>query len=377
MSGFVHSPKPIELVAGDGAWLYDADGQAYLDAGASYGCAPIGHAHPAVVAAISDQASSLVFAQASYPTPVRTALFERLASVAPGDCTNAWLCNSGTEANEAALKFARSATGRDRIVAATRGFHGRTMGSLSATWKRSHREPFEPLVPEVTFVPFGDETALAEAVDDETAAVILEPLQGEGGINVPPAGYLAAARTLTEAAGAALILDEIQTGLGRTGTFWACEAEDVVPDILTSAKGLGSGLPIGVTLCRDWIAEGAGPHGSTFSGAPIPVAAALATLDTIQADGLAGAATDRGGALIDALDGIDACAVRGRGLLIGVDVRRGAGAVARSLALDHQVLVMTAGRSVIRLVPPLTVDDRDIEHLAEAVATAVESESGT
>ena len=368
MSEFVYAPKPIEIVEGDGAYLIDDEGDRYLDAGASFGCAPVGHGHPAVIDAIQSQAMALTFVQGTYPNPTRTDLIDLLGAIAPGDCTNVWLCNSGTEANEAALKFARSATGRTGIVAATRGFHGRTMGALSATWKPQYRQAFEPLVPEVEFVPFGDEGALAEAVDDDTAAVILEPIQGEGGIQVPPSGYLSAAREHTESVGAALILDEIQTGLGRTGTIWACEHEGVVPDMLTTAKGLASGVPMGATLCRDWIAAGAGSHGSTFSGSPIAAAAAAATIEVIRDEQLADAAAHLGEDLVDELvaSELQVKEVRGRGLLIGIDVRRGANSVARDLALDHGVLAMPAGRSVVRLLPPLTIGPAEADTITSA-----------
>ena len=276
MSGFVYSEKPIRIESGEGPYLYDDSGTEYLDFGASYGVAAVGHCHPEVVSAVQSQVEKLTFVQASYPNSARDGLYEKLATVAPGDLENVWLCNSGTEANEAALKFARSATGNSKIVAAQRGFHGRTMGSLSATWKPKYRAPFEPLVGDFEFVPYGDSEALAEAVDDETAAVLLEPIQGEGGVNPAPEGYLQFARELTADTGSALILDEIQTGLGRTGALWACEKRGVVPDVLTSAKGLGGGLPVGATLCADWIAENAGPHGSTFSGGPVVSAAAEA-----------------------------------------------------------------------------------------------------
>lgn len=376
MSEFVFARKPIDIVAGEGVELIDTAGDRYLDAGASYACAPVGHRHPRVVEAIQAQSDELLFVQGSYPQPTRGALVDRLVDIAPGDCTNVWLCNSGTEANEAALKFARSATGRAGIVAATRGFHGRTMGSLSATWQPRYRAPFEPLVPGVEFVPFGDADALAEAVTDETAAVILEPIQGEGGVNVPPDGYLTAVREHTAATGAALILDEIQTGLGRTGTLWACQREGVVPDILTAAKGIASGLPLGVSVCRDWIADGAGPHGSTFSGSPVVAAAAAATLDVIRDGGLAEAASDAGAYLLDALETADLAVkeTRGRGLLIGIDVRRGANAVARSLAIDHGVLTMPAGRSVVRIVPPLIIDEDELDVIVEAVGAVVGQE---
>ena len=370
MSGFVHSEKPIRLRRGEGVHLYDEDGREYLDCGASYACAPLGHSHPDVTAAITDQAERLAFVQSSYPVDARDRAHAALEAAAPDGLENVWLCSSGTEANEAALKFARSATGRSRIVATMQGFHGRTMGALATTWESEYRDPYEPLIGDVEFVPYGDGDALAAAIDDETAAVILEPLQGEGGINPPAEGYLAAAREHTAAAGAALLLDEVQTGMGRTGTLWACERAGVTPDILTAAKGLANGLPAGTALCADWIAEGYGSHNATFSGGPVVSAAIDATLSTvIEADVPANAAAV-GGCLADELDaelGDRVRDVRGEGLMIGIEVKRGANRVLRDLALDHGVLALPAGRSVVRLLPPLVLDDGHADRVVDAL----------
>jgi acetylornithine/LysW-gamma-L-lysine aminotransferase len=370
MSGFVFSEKPIEIDRGEGPFLYDADGTEYLDFGASYACTPVGHCHPRVVDAIEEQARDLLYVQASYPVESRTELYGKLATLAPGEIDRTWLCNSGTEANEAAMKFARHATGRSKVVATKQGFHGRTLGSLALTWKEKYREGFGPLAGGVEFVDYGDEDALRGAVDGETAAVFVEPVQGEGGINPAPASYLRAAREATEDAGAALVLDEIQTGLGRTGELWACEHAGVVPDVLTTAKGVASGLPLGATLCREWIAADAGNHGSTFSGGPLVSAAANATLDTLVDEDLAANAADVGSYLVDELRDadVDAREVRGTGLMVGVEVKRGANRMLRDLALDHGVLALPAGRTVVRFLPPLTVDH---EH-ADAVVAAME-----
>ncbi|WP_096394311.1 aspartate aminotransferase family protein [Halorubrum trapanicum] len=375
MSGFVFSEKPIEIASGDGVHVTDTNGTEYLDFGASYACTPVGHCHPEVVDAATGQLEELLYVQASYPHAARTALYERLAEVAPGDVDNVWLCNSGTEANEAALKFARHATGREKIVATTQGFHGRTMGTLATTWKEKYKEGFGPLAGGVEFVEYGDAAAMREAVDEDTAAVILEPLQGEGGINPVSTEYLQAVRVATATNGAAMILDEIQTGLGRTGSMWAAEEHDVVPDVLTTAKGLGSGLPIGATLCRDWVAADAGDHGSTFSGGPVVSAAAGATLDVIEREGLAEHAEEIGaylrGELRDRL-GDDVRDVRGDGLMVGIEVRRGSNRLLRDLAIEHQILALPAGRTVLRLLPPLTIER---EH-ADAVVDAIEEVVG-
>ena len=380
MTGFVFSQKPITIESGRGVTLTADDGTEYLDFGASYACAPTGHCHPAVVEAVQEQVADLIFVQGSYPVAVRQTLRTRLAALAPGDLENVWLCNSGTEANEAALKFARSATGETKIVAAKRAFHGRTAGTLSTTWKSTYRTPYEPLLEDVEFVTFDDVDELEAAVDDETAAVILEPIQGEGGIHAADPAYLEAARDLTHETGSALIFDEIQTGLGRTGTTWACQHESiggVVPDVLTTAKGLASGLPIGATLCADWIAEGAASHGSTFSGNPVVCAAANATLETLVEENLPVNAGRVGEYLKDELAASDLPLrdVRGEGLMLGLEVKRGANRVLRDLALEHEILALPAGRTVLRLLPPLILEETHADELVEALSAILAPEA--
>ena len=370
--GFVFSEKPIEIEAGKGAYLYGADGTEYLDFGASYAVAAIGHSHPAVTKAVRGQIGQLTYVQASYPIGVRTDLYEKLAALGPGDVDNVWLCNSGTEANEAAMKFARSATGRSKIVATRRGFHGRTMGALAMTWKDKYKKPFEPLAGGIEFVPYGDGDALAEAVDEDTAAVFLEPVQGEGGIHPASVEYLRTAREATDDAGAALVFDEIQTGVGRTGSLWACEGVGVEPDILTAAKGIANGLPLGTTLVKDWIAEDCGNHGSTFSGGPVVCAGANATLDTIVEEDVPGNAARVGeylrAELETAVDDHDLPVreIRGVGLMIGVEVKRGANRVLKNLALKEDVLALPAGRTVVRLLPPLTIDEGHVDQFVDS-----------
>jgi len=372
MSGFVFSEKPIQIESGEGPYLYDDSGTEYLDMGASYACVPLGHGHEAVDAAVREQLTDLTYVQASYPVDIRTDLYEKLATTAPDPIEYTWLCNSGTEANEAALKFARSATGNSKIVATMQGFHGRTMGSLATTWKQKYKKPYEPLIGDVEFVPYDDPEALAEEVDDETAAVIVEPVQGEGGINPATTEFLETAREETADADAALIFDEVQTGMGRTGALWACEKAGVVPDMLTSAKGLGNGFPIGATLCREWIAENYGSHASTFSGGPVVSAAAEATVSTIVEEDLPGHAADVGAYLQESIEqelGDEVREVRGEGLMIGIEVGRGANRVLKDLALNHGVLALPAGRTVVRLLPPLTIEE---EHADEVVAALAE-----
>ncbi|SNZ15656.1 acetylornithine/LysW-gamma-L-lysine aminotransferase [Natronoarchaeum philippinense] len=370
MSGFIFNEKPIQIESGDGPYLYDDGGNEFLDMGASYACVPLGHSHDAVDAAVRDQLDDLTYVQASYPVESRTAIYELLAETAPDGIDKTWLCNSGTEANEAALKFARSATGDSKIVATMQGFHGRTMGSLATTWKNKYKEPYEPLIGDVEFVPYNDPEALGEAVDADTAAVIVEPIQGEGGINPAEKSFLEAAREETEANDAALIFDEVQTGMGRTGTLWAAEQSGVVPDILTSAKGLGNGFPIGATLCRDWIAENYGSHASTFSGGPVISAAAEATVSTIVDEEVPAHAAEVGSYLreeIEAELGDTVRDVRGEGLMVGVEVKRGSNRLLKQLALNHGILALPAGRSVLRLLPPLTIEREHADQVVDAL----------
>ena len=374
MTGFVFSEKPIQIEEGDGVHLYGDDGTEYLDMGASYACVPLGHGHPAVHDAVTEQFESLTYVQASYPNATRTALYELLADTAPGDVDYTWLCNSGTEANEAALKFARSATGNSTIVATMQGFHGRTMGSLATTWKSKYKEPYEPLIGDVEFVPYGDADEIQAAVDDDTAAVIVEPVQGEGGINPPTKEFLQAARVATATSGAALIFDEVQTGLGRTGSLWAAEWADVVPDVVTAAKGLGNGFPIGTALCREWVAEDYGSHASTFSGGPVVSAAAGATVETVLDEELPTHAGDVGSYFQERLReelGDDVREVRGEGLMVGIEVGRGANRALKELALNHRILALPAGRTVVRLLPPLTVEEEHADRVVTALCEVV------
>jgi len=374
MTGFVFSEKPIAIEEGDGPYVYGEDGTEYLDMGASYACVPLGHGHPAVHEAVTEQFEKLTYVQASYPNAARTALYELLADTAPGDVDYTWLCNSGTEANEAALKFARAATGDSKIVATMQGFHGRTMGALATTWKSKYKKPYEPLIGDVEFVPYGDPEAMQAAVDDDTAAVIVEPVQGEGGINPPTKEFLQAARVATATSGAALVFDEVQTGMGRTGTLWAAEWADVVPDMVTAAKGLGNGFPVGATLCREWIAEDYGSHASTFSGGPVISAAAGATVETIVEEDVPTHAADVGGYLKERLEtelGEAVREVRGEGLMVGVEVGRGANRALKELALNHGVLALPAGRTVVRLLPPLTIEEEHADAVVAALAEVV------
>jgi len=352
--------RNLAIVKGSGSVLWDTTGKQYLDLGASYGVCNIGHCHPKVVDAVKEQLERIQYISPTFYNDMRARLQERLISVSPGDLRKVFLCNSGTEAVESAFKFARGHTGRTRIVAAKRSFHGRTMGALSATWTKKYRERFEPLVPDFDFVSYGDLEELKDTVSERTAAVILEPVQGEGGVHPAPEGYLKGVRDICDDNGALLIIDEIQTGLGRTGRMFAIEHFDVVPDIMTVAKSLGGGLPVGAMVAREEICDlPPGSHGSTFSGSPICCAAALATLDVIIEENLPFKAQALGEHVLKRLERFKESAkvvrsVRGLGLMIGIELKKKAGSYLNAL-LDSGVLALPAGATVIRLLPPLTI----------------------
>jgi acetylornithine/LysW-gamma-L-lysine aminotransferase len=301
----VYPKRPLTLVRGLGARVWDADGHEYIDCAGGQGAANLGHAHPAIVRAVSEQASRLISCPEIFYNDQRALLLERLTSVAPPGLERAFLCNSGTEAVEAALKFARLSTGRREVVAAMRGFHGRTMGALSATWTRAYRAPFEPLVPGFRHVPYNDASAMQDAMTPDTAAVILEVVQGEGGVHPCDPGYLTDVKAMCEARGVLLILDEVQTGYGRTGKMFACEHYGVRPDMMCIAKSMAGGMPMGACL----IGPRVGPlpamaHGSTFGGNPLACAAALATLEVIDAENLPDRAARLGRNLKESLETI-------------------------------------------------------------------------
>ncbi len=329
----LYPKRQLAIVRGEGAHVWDADGHEYIDCVAGQGSANLGHCHPAIVAAVTEQAGRLITCPEIFYNDVRAALLHRLSLVAPAGLDRAFLCNSGTEAVEAAIKFARATTGRPGIVAARNGFHGRTMGSLSATWKEDYRRPFAPLVPCFSHVPFGDLPALESAVTDETAAVILEPVQGEGGVHPASGEYLRAAAQLCRERGALLILDEVQTGFGRTGKLFACEHFGVTPDLLAVAKSMAGGLPMGACLIGP--AVGKLPpmsHGSTFGGNPLTAAAALAAITVMtspyptptSAYTLVQHAGQSGRRLMEGLAAIRSPLireVRGLGLMVGIELK--------------------------------------------------------
>ncbi|WP_232069420.1 acetylornithine transaminase [Mycobacterium saskatchewanense] len=367
-----YGTPPVALASGEGALVTDVDGKTYLDLLAGIAVNVLGHRHPAVIEAVAHQMATLGHTSNLYATEPGIALAEELVALLAADTpTRVFFCNSGAEANEAAFKLSRL-TGRTKLVAAQGAFHGRTMGSLALTGQPAKRAPFEPLPGDVTFVPYGDTDALAAAVGDDTAAVFLEPIMGEGGVVVPPEGYLAAAREVTTRHGALLVLDEVQTGMGRTGAFFAHQHDGITPDVVTLAKGLGGGLPIGACLATGPAADllTPGSHGSTFGGNPICTAAALAVLRTIAAEDLVRHAEVLGKSVrhsIEALNHPLIDHVRGRGLLWGVVLSAPRAKEADAAAREAGFLINAAAPDVIRLAPPLIVTEAQIEGFADAL----------
>jgi acetylornithine/LysW-gamma-L-lysine aminotransferase len=370
------APKqPIVLVRGKGAHVWDAAGQEYIDCVAGHGVANVGHAHPAVVQAIVEQAGRLITCPTGFYNDRRAELLAELIRIAPPGLERAYLCNSGAEAVEAALKFARAGTGRTKIIAAMRGFHGRTFGALSATWRKEYRQPFEPLLPGFKFVPYNKLERLEKAVDGGTAAVILEVVQGEGGVLPGDGDYLRGAQALCRERGALFIVDEVQTGFGRTGRMFASQHHGLEPDLMCLAKAIAGGLPMGATLIGPRV--GALPqksHGTTFGGNPLACAAALATLRVLEAEDLPRRAAERGAQLKAGLEAIDSPLireVRGLGLMVAIELKTQAGPYLAALA-ERGVLALSAGSTIMRFLPPLVIGEDDIDAVIRHVAAVLE-----
>ncbi|MBF6169546.1 acetylornithine transaminase [Streptomyces gardneri] len=377
------TPK-VALVRGAGAVVYDADGKRYVDFLGGIAVNSLGHAHPAILEAVTQQLGTLGHVSNLYASEPVIELAERLlAHFADGE-GRAFFCNSGTEAVEAAFKIARL-TGRHKIVACEEAFHGRTMGALALTGQPSKRTPFEPMPPGVVHVPYGDAAALDAVVDEDTAAVFLEPIMGESGVVVPPFDYLAKAREITARSGALLVLDEVQTGIGRTGKFYAHQAVGIVPDVITLAKGLGGGLPIGAVLANGRAADLLTPglHGTTFGGNPVCAAAALAVLRTIDDTDLLSHVESVGKRLSDGIELLQhplIDQVRGAGLLLGIVLTDDVSARVEARAREAGYLVNPAKPNVIRLAPPLvlteTQADNFVADLPEILDGALEDTKG-
>ncbi|MBI3215958.1 MAG: acetylornithine transaminase [Mycobacterium sp.] len=377
-----YGTPPLALATGDGAVVTDADGKSYLDLLGGIAVNLLGHRHPAVIEAVTTQLNTLGHTSNLYATEPGIALAEALVDQLGVDAqARVFFCNSGTEANEVAFKISRL-TGRTKLVAAEGAFHGRTMGSLALTGQPSKQQPFEPLPGDVTHVPYGDVEALSAAVSDETAAVFLEPIMGEGGVVVPPEDYLVAAREITTRHGALLILDEVQTGIGRTGTFYAHQHDGIVPDVITLAKGLGGGLPIGACIGIGAAADLMTPglHGSTFGGNPVCTAAALAVLRTLAADDLVSRAGVLGKNLSHAIEELNhplVQRVRGRGLLQGVVLTEAKAKAVETAARDAGFLVNAAAPDLVRLAPPLIITEAQIDTFVTALPGVLDTAQAT
>jgi acetylornithine/LysW-gamma-L-lysine aminotransferase len=371
--------RDLQIVRGEGAILYDADGNRYIDCVGGQGAANLGHCHPAVLAALRAQMETLISCPEFFYNPVRARYQAELCHAS--NMPRVFLCNSGAEAIEGALKIARLVTGRTGIVATMRGFHGRTMGALSTTWEKNYREPFEPLIAGVRHVPYNNVERLAEALDESVAAVILEPVQGEGGVHPAADRYLAAVRDLCHANGSLLILDEIQTGFGRTGYLFAHHRDGVQPDMMCLAKSIAGGVPMGAVLMGERVGSlPPASHGSTFGGNPLACAAALAVLDVLENTDLITRTRELGDTVIAYLrEHLPTSAVRevrGRGLMIGVELRTKVAGILKALQ-GRGVLALPAGATVLRLLPPLVIEEADLWRAVHAIEEVLSDAAGS
>lgn len=368
--------RDIALVRGRGARVWDENGTEYIDCTSGNGVAGVGHANPQVALAIAEQAKTLITCAGSFYNPQRAELAEKLVNISPAGLTKVFLCNSGTESVEAALKFARISTGKSGFIAAMRGFHGRTLGALSATHNPKYRRGFEPLVPGFRFVPFNQFEKLAAAVDEQTAAIILEIVQGEGGVNIGDPAYFEQVQKLCRARDMLLIIDEVQTGLGRTGDMFACDLFNIEPDLLCLSKALGGGFPVGAVLCSDRVSVPAGKHGTTFGGNPLAAAAALATVQFIEQNNLPAQAAQKGNRFAEKLRRQNLSRireVRQIGLMIGIELKEKVQPYLMQLQ-EAGVLAIAAGAQVIRLLPPLVISDRELDIVLERLTRILSSD---
>jgi acetylornithine/LysW-gamma-L-lysine aminotransferase len=376
----VFSKRPVVLVKGRGAVIYDIKGKQYIDCTGSYGVALIGHSHPEIVKAIHQQAQRLISCHGCFYSDARAEFLEKLVNIMPSGLNKVFLSNSGAEAVECAIKLARKYTGKPEIIAFMGGFHGKTMGALSITWDKKYREPFMPLVPGIVHVPPDNLEKVKDAINEKTAAIIVEPIRGEGGIRVPPDGFLQGLREICREKNVLLIFDEVQTGLGRTGKMFACEHWKTVPDIMCLAKPLAGGLPIGVTVAKENIMSSfkVGEHSSTFGGNPLVCAAASATIDVIVREKLPERAATNGEYFKKKLAGLQEKhriikEVRGLGLMLGMELRVDIlNALLRML--DRGVLLLEAGRNVLRFLPPLVIEREQIDQVVSMLDATVEEE---
>jgi acetylornithine/LysW-gamma-L-lysine aminotransferase len=366
----VYYKRDITIVRGAGALVWDQHGQEYIDCVAGQGVSNVGHCHPTVVDAIQKQAKNLVTCPEIFYNDQRAKLLEQLSTLGPGEMKRAFLCNSGAEAIEAAIKFARISTKRTEIISALRSFHGRTMGALTLTGQKKLRAPFAPLLPGVIQIPYNNIEALRNSVTQDTAAVILEIIQGEGGVRPANIDFLQAAQALCNEIGAMFIVDEVQTGLGRTGKMLACNHYNIEPDILCLAKSLGGGIPMGATLLGSRVKNlQAGTHGSTFGGNPLACAASLAVLKVLERENLPERAARHGARIMKLIGQSDlpnVREIRGLGLMIGIELKHKVTPVLKELQ-QSGILALPAGNTVLRLLPPLTIKQHHVDRVIHTV----------
>jgi acetylornithine/LysW-gamma-L-lysine aminotransferase len=376
----VFAKRSVVITRGSGALVWDINGKEYVDCTGSYGVALIGHSHPKVVKAICKQAEKLISCHAGFYNDVRTEFLQKLVSITPKGLDKVFLSNSGAEAVECAIKLARKFSGKPEIIAMMGAFHGKTMGALSATWDKKYREPFQPLVPEFKHVSPDSLEKVREAITDRTAAILVEPIRGEGGVRIPPDGFLQGLREICDEKNVLLIFDEVQTGFGRTGKLFACEYWGVVPDVMCLAKPVAGGLPIGVTVAKENVMSSlkVGDHSATFSGTPLVCAAACAAIDVLLEEKLVERAAALGIYFKGQLKNLQSKHkiirdVRGLGLMLGVELRFDVLNIILK-AMDRGVLILDAGRNVLRFLPPLVIEKEQIDKVVSVLDALVEEE---
>ncbi|TRO49686.1 aspartate aminotransferase family protein [Candidatus Bathyarchaeota archaeon] len=363
----VFGKRPLVITRGKGALVWDEKGKEYVDCTSSYGVALLGHSHPKVVEAICKQAETLISCHASLYNNKRTEFLQKLMSITPTGLNKAFLSNSGAESVECAIKLARKFTRKPEIIAVMGGYHGKTMGALSATWDKKYRDPFKPLVPEFKHIPPDNLEKLAEAITDKTAAVLLEPIRGEGGVRVPPEEFLPGVRALCDEKNVLLILDEVQTSFGRTGKMFGCDHWKVIPDVMCLAKPFAGGLPIGITVAKEEIMSSlkVGEHSTTFSGSPLVCAAGCAAIDVLVKDKLVERAAGLGAYFKAKLEELQARynivkEVRGLGLMLGMELRYDVRNIILK-TMEKNVIILDAGRNVLRFLPPLVIEREQVD----------------
>ena len=376
----VFSKKPVVLTRGKGALVWDINGKEYVDCSTSYGVALLGHCHPKVVEAIKAQVDQIVTCHGCYYNDKRAEFVKKLVQITPKGLDKAFLSNSGAESVECAVKLARKYTGKPEIIALMGAFHGKTMGALSATWDKKYREPFMPLVPEFKHVAPDNADKIREAITEKTAAVLMEPIRGEGGVRVPPDGYLKAVRQICDEKNVLLMFDEVQTSFGRTGKLFGCENWNVMPDVMCLAKPFAGGLPIGITVAKENIMSAlkVGEHSTTFSGSPLVCAAGCAAIDALVEEKLVEQAAKMGKYFRARLEGLQAKhkiikEVRGLGLMLGIELRFDVHNVILKAA-EKGVLVLDAGRTVVRLLPPLVIEKKEIDRAVSVLDEVLEED---